>query len=210
MQISLPFRAILSGPSGCGKTNLLLNFLIDMNCFSRIFIVIPSSAEPLYEFLIDTYEKAEKKLKSKILTVLDDIEDLPSEEVLEGYRDAGESTIFIFDDLITSSKKTQQYIGDIWIRFRKFECSSVFLTQTFMAVPRIMRQNSNYVIIKQVNELTDLAMILRQYALGKTKKQLHELYERCNTELMTNFMMLDVQNSDPRMKIRHNYEPFDD
>jgi O-succinylbenzoate synthase len=172
--------------------------------------VIPSASEPLYEFLINTYEKAEKKLKSKILTVLDDIEDLPSEEVLEGYREAGENSIFVFDDLITSSKKTQQYIGDIWIRFRKFDCSSIFLTQTFMQVPKIMRQNSNYIIIKSCSESTDLAMILRQYPLGKTKKQLIDLYERCNTGVITNFFMIDIQNPDPRMKIRHNYEPFDD
>ena len=53
----------LNGPSGSGKTSLLLNFIKLINVWDKVILLAKDLNEPLYQYLIQTYEKIEKKFK---------------------------------------------------------------------------------------------------------------------------------------------------
>ena len=56
-----PARILICGASGSGKSNLALNLIREMGCFDKIYLYAKKLDEPLYLFLIDTYQKLGKK-----------------------------------------------------------------------------------------------------------------------------------------------------
>ena len=76
MHIMIPNRMALIGSSGSGKSNTLINLIIGMNCFTKIYMFVKCPDEPLYRFLIEEIEAIEEKLKVKIIFVYPNIDDL--------------------------------------------------------------------------------------------------------------------------------------
>ena len=192
--IKLPFRMIIAGNSGSGKTQTLLNLLYNMpNTFEKIFIVTKCKSEPLYEFLED-------KLGEDGLSIKEGISELPDVDSL----DKTQNNLIVLDDLVNESAKAQRPIADYFIRARKKNCSIIYISQSFYAVPKLIRDNISYLIIKQVSSMKNLTMICRECSLGIDKKQLKKIYDDA-TDTKQSFLLIDLE-TDPKDRFRKSLD----
>ena len=178
--LKIPFRMLIIGNSGAGKTQTLLNIIHNMdNTFNNIFIITKNKDEPLYNFL-------EEKLGNKGLKISEGINHAPN---LDEDIDKDDQTLIVMDDLVL--EKDQHLLEEYFIRARKLNCSLIYISQSYYRVPRIIRQNLNYLIIKQVSSLKDLYRIMGEYTLGVEKPELKKLYEN-STQQKQDFLLVDL------------------
>ena len=195
-KIKLPFRMIIAGNSGSGKTQTLLNLLYNMpNTFEKIFITTKCKDEALYSYLED-------KLKDQGLKITEGISELPDLDSL----DKEQTSLIVLDDLVNEPAKQQRPICDYFIRARKKNASLIYITQSYYAVPKLIRDNITYLIIKQVSSMRNLTMICRECSLGIEKKQLKEIYDDATAD-KTDFLLIDLE-SDKSMRFRKNLDEF--
>jgi ABC-type dipeptide/oligopeptide/nickel transport system ATPase component len=190
--LKIPFRMLIVGNSGAGKTQTLLNIMHNMNgTFNNIFIITKNKHEPLYEYIED-------KLSKDGLKIVEGIEHAPN---LEKDIDKEDQTLIVMDDLVL--EKNQAALEEYFIRARKLNCSLIYISQSYYRVPRIIRQNLNYLIIKQVSSLKDLYRILAEYTLGVDKSVLQQLYNKATQEKQ-DFLLVDLDAS-PQSRFRKNF-----
>jgi len=192
--IKLPFRMIIAGNSGSGKTQTLLNLLYNMpDTFEKIFIVTKNKDEPLYNYLED-------KLGKDGLTIKEGLTELPDVDSL----DKEQNNLIVLDDLVNEPLKQQRPVADFFIRARKKNASIIYISQSFYAVPKLIRDNINYLIIKQVSSMKNLTMICRECSLGIDKKQLKKIYEDA-TQKKQDFLLIDLEG-DKDERFRKNFD----
>jgi ABC-type dipeptide/oligopeptide/nickel transport system ATPase component len=192
--IKVPFRLIIAGNSGSGKTQTLLNLLHVMpSTFSKVFIVTKNKSEPLYQYLEDKY-------KDDGLSVKEGIHELPDLDTLN----KEENTLVVLDDMCNESIKLQRPVCDFAIRCRKLNCSLIYISQSYYQVPKLIRDNINYLILKQVSSMKNLTMIVRECSLGIDKKQLKNIYDDA-TENKQSFLLIDLEG-DKSHRFRKNFD----
>lgn len=194
--ITLPFRGLIIGGSGSGKTQTLLNLIKAFDgTFQNIHIITKNKDEPLYNYLED-------RLGDKGLTMYEGINNAPD---LDKFK-KDEQTLVVFDDLVL--EKNQKAIEQYYIRARKLNASVLYLSQSYYAVPTMIRRNLSYIFIKRLQSLKDLFMILREYSLGVDKKVLEKMYNKA-TETKQDFLLVDLE-AEPENRFRKNFnEIFD-
>jgi GTPase SAR1 family protein len=194
--IKIPFRMLIVGNSGSGKTSTLMNLIYNMSdTFEEIIICCKSKAEPLYEFLEDKYTKDKSvKIMEFGKDGLPDIDKFDKEK----------QRLLVFDDLV--NEKNQKAIEEAFIRARKKNCSLAYLSQSYYAVPKMIRNNLTYIIIKQLSSLKNLTMIMREYSLGVDKKEMKEMYDDATSDKQ-GFLMLDLEG-DKDKRFRSGFNDF--
>jgi hypothetical protein len=194
--LKLPFRMLIVGNSGAGKTQTLLNIIYNMgNTFQNIIVITKNKDEPLYNYIED-------KMGEQGLQILEGIDNAPD---LDGL-DKDEQTLIVMDDLVL--EKNQSALEQYFIRARKLNCSLIYISQSYYRVPRIIRQNLNYLVIKQLSSLKDLYRIMSEYSLGVEKPQLGDMYKSA-TGSKQDFLLIDM-DTDPANRFRKNFnEIFD-
>jgi hypothetical protein len=192
--IKLPFRMIIAGNSGSGKTQTLLNLIYNMpDTFEKIFIITKNKDEPLYNYLED-------KLGKEGLTIKEGLTELPDVDSL----DKEQNNLIVLDDLVNEPLKQQRPVADFFIRARKKNASIIYISQSFYAVPKLIRDNINYLIIKQVSSMKNLTMICRECSLGIEKKQLKKIYDDA-TQKKQDFLLIDLEG-DKDERFRKNFD----
>lgn len=193
--IKIPFRMLIVGNSGSGKTSTLLNLIYNMpDTFEEVIIVCKSKAEPLYEFIEDKYAKDKSIKIIEFKDGLPDIDKMNKEQ----------QRLLVFDDLV--NEKNQSIICEAFIRARKKNCSLCYLSQSYYAVPKLIRANLTYIIIKQLSSLKNLTMIMREYSLGIDKKEMRDIYED-STRDKQSFLMLDLEG-DKEKRFRCGFNEY--
>ena len=196
--IKLPFRMLIIGGSGAGKTQTLMNLIHNMgNTFNDIYIITKNKNEPIYEYLED-------KLGSKGVSVVEGIENAPD---LDKDINKEDQTLIVMDDLVL--ERNQKPLEEYFIRARKQNASLVYISQSYFAVPPIIRKNLNYLVIKQLANLPDLFRIMREYSLGVDKKILLKLYENSTTDNKQDFLLVDL-DAEPNDRFRKNFNDIYD
>lgn len=194
-KINIPFRMLIIGGSGAGKTQTLLNIIHNFNStFNNIVIVTKNKDEPLYNYLED-------KLKEGI-EIKEGIENAPN---LDDF-DKTEQTLIVMDDLVL--EKNQKALEEYFIRARKLNCSLIYISQSYYAVPRIIRQNLNYLVVKRLSSIKDLYRIMSEYSLGVDKKEIKAMYDNATQE-KKDFLLIDM-DSDPNDRFRKNFNDIYD
>jgi hypothetical protein len=191
-RIKLPFRMIICGSSGSGKTQTLMSLIYNMpNTFENIFIATKNKDEPLYNYV-------EEKLGKKGLKIYEiDKDGLPDLDKL----DKTQQTLLVMDDLV--GEKNQKPMEQYFLRARKKNCSLVYITQSYYAVPKMIRNNMTYLIIKQISSMKNLTMIAREFDLGLPKDVLTDMYKDATADKQ-NFLMMDLEG-DPKEKFRKGF-----
>ena len=203
VNISLPARVLIAAPSGAGKTNTLRNIIDDIGVFDQIVLWAKDLDEPLYKDLIERCRKVEAKLKVKILLAISTGADLPSVDDW----DPKDNNLLICDDLITEDKKSLALLDPYFVRGRHQDITMFFLTQGFFDVPKLIRKNVNYVILKKIKNERDLGRIVKQYAGQATQKELRDMYRYAmKGDPFDSFFMIDAQTKDENLQYRANYE----
>jgi hypothetical protein len=190
-KLNLPFRMLIVGGSGAGKTQTLMNLIRIMNgTFNNIHIITKNKEEPLYDYL-----------ESKVDTGLTITEGINSAPDLDEF-DKKEQTLIVMDDLVL--EKNQKQLEQYFIRARKLNCSLVYLSQSYFGVPKMIRMNLNYLIIKRLNTLQDLFRMMREYSLGVSKDVLVDLYQHSIQDNKQDFLLVDL-DSEPKDRFRFNF-----
>lgn len=164
--IEIPARILIIGPSASGKTNTLINLLKCFNgTYNHIYLNLKNKNEPLYNMLI-------KKLGNDI-TVTEDAKVIPLSEIQED----GEQLV-IFDDLV-KDKKANLIIEEYFKLGRKKHITAIYLSQSFYATPKFIRDNISILIIKKISSKREMKMILTDYPIGElTVDQLQQIYNK--------------------------------
>jgi hypothetical protein len=190
-KLNLPFRMLIIGGSGAGKTQTLINLIRVMNgTFNNIHIITKNKDEPLYNYL-----------ESKVDTGLSITEGIDSAPNLDEF-DKKEQSLIVMDDLVL--EKNQKQLEQYFIRARKLNCSLVYLSQSYFGVPKMIRMNLNYLIIKRLNTLQDLFRMMREYSLGVSKDVLVDLYQHSIQDNKQDFLLVDL-DSEPKDRFRFNF-----
>jgi hypothetical protein len=196
--IKVPFRMLIIGASGTGKTSTLLNLIKVMsNTFNRICIITKDKQEALYQYLYDATggKHGNVSIENFDEKGLPDLKEFSSDT----------NSLIVMDDLVNESAKKQQPISEYYIRARKKGVSLVYISQSFFAIPKMIRNNVNYIILKQVASQKNLTMILKDFSLGITREQAMELYKDA-TKDFTSFLLLDLDN--PKKPFRKGFDHF--
>ncbi len=177
-QLKIPFRMCVNAPSGSGKTNFLFN-LIAMFCrgkgtFNDITIITRNKDEPLYRFL---------KKKCDDIQIHEGINNTPILDKM----DKDFNHLVVFDDLVL--EKNQERIKNYYIRARKLNCSVIYLSQSFFAIPKIIRTNCSYLVLLKLSGDRELKMILSEGGLGVDKDTLLKLYQEATSEKFSPFII---------------------
>ena len=191
--IKLPFRMIICGSSGSGKTQTLLSLIHAMpETFENIFIITKNKDEPLYNW-------AEEKLGKKGLKITEiDKDGLPDLDKLN----KEETNLIVMDDLV--GEKNQKPMEQFFLRARKKNASLVYISQDYYSIPKMIRRNMTYLIIKQLSSMKNLTMIAREFDVGISKKVLTDIYKEA-TKSRLDFLMMDLEAS-PEDRFRKNFQ----
>jgi len=179
--IKLPFRLIICGSSGSGKTQTLMSLIYNMpDTFENIYICTKNKDEPLYNYIDEKLGKKGLKITEIDKDGLPDLDKLNKEQ----------QTLIVMDDLV--GEKNQKPMEQYFLRARKKNASLVYITQSYYAVPKMIRNNMTYLIIKQISSMKNLTMIAREFDLGLTKETLTNMYKDATKEKQ-NFLMMDLE-----------------
>jgi len=188
----LPFRMCIVAPSGSGKTNFLLNlislFSKGRGTFSSITIITKIAKEPLYDFL---------KLQSESIQIKEGLSNTPQ---LDKF-DKELNHLVVFDDLVLS--KNLEIVENYYIRCRKFNVSVIFISQSYYAIPTMIRKNTNYMIILKLGSgQREVKAICSELGNRIEKEQLLNMYEYATDEKFVPLIvdMEEVRNLSKRFR----------
>jgi energy-coupling factor transporter ATP-binding protein EcfA2 len=210
-----PARILLLGPSGCGKTNLLLNFLLDspykLN-YTRLYLFAKDINEPAYEYLRSELDEKEEKLvkyaKKHNITMPDDfslyytadnLQDVPDVNTL----DKSEQNIIVFDDFAID--RDQSIIKEYFIRARKQNCTLIYLSQTFKATPKEIRDQIGYVALFKPSGGYEIRNLAQNYAAELDSKQFKALINS-TTRKKGDFLFIDINEGDKSKKYKYKLD----
>lgn len=170
-KLKLPFRMCVVAPSGSGKTNFVINLLRLFSAgdgtFSTCLILTKNADEPLYNWLKD---------KCPQISIQEGLSKMPR---LDDY-DKKENHLLVFDDLVL--EKNLSMIENVYIRGRKLGVSVIFISQSYFKIPKIIRLNTNYMVLLKIPSNRDLNLILSEVGIGLTKEELMKIYDYATSE----------------------------
>ena len=174
---SNPCLGIICGKTGSGKTYLLMKALLedDLLDYDSLYIYTSTPNQPAYQFLKHGFEGGFSK--EAISYLFDQYEedpgiDMPVSDFCNEFKDTAnmhdsgtkvsvnlssktlpmpedlgkqKKHIVIFDDII--NQKDQSLPREYFTRGRHMNCTVFYLTQRYYDVPKIIRDNSNLMIL---------------------------------------------------------------
>ena len=199
-QIKVPFRISVIAASGGGKTQWLLNLISRMNdTFGHIYVCY-RTAEPLYQFL-------EKSIGTDKITFYSSL----SKFIQPNEIPKDKQILLVFDDVVNYSEKEQNIIKEYFIRGRKIGkgVSMAYLSQSFFRIPKIIRLQTNYLILLKLGSKRDLALILSDYGLGVNKNELMAIYKDA-TQIPFDFLKVSTDERQDSKRFSKNWSQFYD
>jgi len=186
MPLKHPLRGVIVAASGGGKSTVAVQIIKEMaNTFEKIYI-FTRLMEPIYEWL-------QEQLGQRQLEVYEGLDYFNGMDLNKDFLEC--QTLVIFDDLVL--EKDQTKIGEIYLRGRKLAdnhgISILYLTQLWHKVPRIIRLNSDLVIIKKLNSNEDLRRIVSDRQFGVlTTQEMKDIYNYCIKDNFKHFLMINT------------------
>ena len=189
-----PFRCLIIGGSGSRKTMLALNLIKKCAVFDMVYICAKNIEEPLYKMMKD-------KMGTKCIAV-ESVSELPNLKEI----DDSKQNVIIFDDMITESGKDQKKIGEYFIRGRKNNCSSIYISQSYYKIPKLIRANANVLMFKKITDKRDLKMILSDNLHSEISLDtLYKMYLSAISKDKNDFFMISNEELDPNKVYRKNF-----
>ena len=92
---------------------------------------------------------------------------------------------------IMSNTKFQVIIKELFIRCRKLNISVVFITQSYISVPKDVRLNSTHYLIMKINNRKELQNIAINHSADIDYQDFIKIYREC-TKKPYNFLTIDT------------------
>ena len=83
---------------------------------------------------------------------------------------------------ISTNKKFQAIIKELFIRCRKLNISLVFITQPYFSVPKEVRLNSTHYLIMKIHNRKELQQIAINHSSDIDYKDFLKIYRNCTKE----------------------------
>ena len=116
-------------------------------------------------------------------------------ENIDDYNPIRKRKMFIvFDDMIADimkNKKFQAIIKELFIRYRKLNISHVFITQSYVSVPKDVRLNSAHYLIMKISNKRELQNIAINHSADIDYQDFMKIYRECTKEPY-NFLTIDT------------------
>ena len=193
---NIPFRLCCVAPSGSGKstfiTNLIHLFSIGKGTFAHIYIICKDASEPLYKFIAS---------KSDQIQVMEGLSKLPNLDKV----DKEIATLVVIDDM--QLEKNQDPVCQYFIRCRKKNVSVAYLAQNYFQIPKIVRNNCNYLVLLKLSGDRELSIILKENGLGLSKECLLSLYEYSTRDKFYP-LIVDIESTDKNKKYRRGFTEY--
>ncbi len=77
IKIDLPMRMLIIGTSGSGKSNALIDMIMNINAWPKIYLFAKNLKQPLYDWLIAMCDAASEKIGEQILFVSENTDEIP-------------------------------------------------------------------------------------------------------------------------------------
>lgn len=200
-----PFRLLIIGPSGSGKTNMMIDLIINHICFDKIYIFAKDLEEPLYEFLEDFFKRCKETIEKKLGQVIpeisffsDELDNVPDIDEI----DKKKQHLIIFDDFVT--EKEQDEVKEIFVRGRKKNISTIYLSQSYFDVPKIVRLNAQYFALFNISDRKELRAIADTHSSRVDFKKFMQLYQEIVKEPYQ-FMVIDTKTTKMPLHIRKGW-----
>lgn len=199
--IEMPFRMLIASGSGSGKTHALCRLIHAMGkTFHQIIVCVQTSDEPLYN-MIDERLNTDKH-KGVIFYENGEVPNINDYGVLQPNgrfkRIDNLSRLIVFDDLMMD-KKANQIIANYFLRGRKCGFSSIYISQAFYQVPKVVRLNTQYFMLGKNIQKRDIRNILGIFSIDISLDQFAEIYNVL-TDKPLDTILIDVINK----TLRHN------
>ena len=119
--------------------------------------------------------------------------------------------LIVLDDMIAdimSNTKLQVIIKELFIRCRKLNISVVFITQSYISVPKDVRLSSTHYLIMKISYRKELQNIAINHSADIDYKDFEKIYREC-TQKPYSFLTFDTMlpASDP-LRFRKNLLPL--
>ena len=92
---------------------------------------------------------------------------------------------------LSTSRKFQAIIKELFIRCRKLSISLVFITQSYFSVPKDVRLDSAHYLILKINNNRELQSIAINHSTDIGYKDFMKIYRECTKDLF-NFLTIDT------------------
>jgi hypothetical protein len=192
----IPFRLCCVAPSGSGKSNWVVNlislFSQGKGTFAQVFIICKDKEEPLYKYLAS---------KSDQICIREGLHSLPD---LDKF-DKDVASLVVIDDMMLD--KNQDKVLQYYIRCRKKSVSIAYLAQAYFVIPKVVRNNCNYLVLLKLSGDRELGLILKENSLGVDKKQMLSMYKYATQEKFSPFI-IDIESTEDDLKYRKGFLEF--
>ena len=157
-----PYRILIIGGSGSGKTNALLNLIHNQPDIDKIYLYAKDPYENKYQFLINKRESvgiSHLNDPKAFIEYSNDMHDVYKN--IDNYNLDEENKILIaFDDMIADMiNKLSSVVTELFIKGRKLNISLVFISQSYLKVPKDGRSNSTHSFIMKIPNKRELQQI---------------------------------------------------
>ena len=174
----------------------------------KIYLYAKDLSEPKYELLIKKHKDAGIKHLNdpnafiECSNTMDDVY-----ENIDDYNPNRQRKISIkFDDIIayiTSIKKLQVIIKELFVRCRKLNISLAFITQSYFSVPNDVRLNSTHYLIMRINKRKELKNIGINHSADIDFNDFMRIYREC-TRKPYSFLTVDTLPASDPLRFRKN------
>ena len=190
-----PFRLIIVGVCGSGKTNLLLNLLYKYLHYDTLTVIARHVDNEQYTDLREMMESLED-VDSDSYFFADSLDQTPQLDTF----DKKKQNLVVFDDF--ASEKEQSMVNTYFISGRHCNVSSIYLSQSFHAIPKLSRLQASMVIIFKGSNANDRKTLWEDYCSDMSYKEFDTIYHNC-TDKEHSFLVIDLAN--PLLKLRQKF-----
>ena len=115
--------------------------------------------------------------------------------------------LIVFDDMIADmiqNKKLNSIVTELFIKGRKLNISLVFITQSYLKVPKDVRLNTTHFFITRTLSKRELQQIAINHASDIGTEDFINIYRKCTAEPYSFFVNDTILASDNPLKFRKN------
>ena len=202
-----PYRILIIGSSWAGKTNALLNLINNQPDIDKIYLYVKDPYESKYNFLINKKESTGLKnfndLK-RFIEYSNNMQDVY--KIIEEYNTDKEPKILIvYNDRtadMINNKKRNSVLTELFIRGRKLNIFLVFITQSYVKVPKDVRLNPTHFFIMKISNKRERQQISLNHSSGINSKGFIKIYNKCTAEPYSLSVNADMFPSDNNLRFR--------
>lgn len=223
------FRSVVLGKTGSGKTEVVSNMLCKgWLPTKKVFICAKVLDQPVYDAIVVHFMKALEDANKEIRKYnkktendeeLEELEELALSDLIEFHDDPKQlpdpndldrekMPIFVFDDFLTE-QKDHPIIEKFFTRGRPKNVSSIFLAQSLIEIPKLIRSNCDYFFIFGGIDDRALVEVKNMCGQGLDNSQFRKAYHYATRKTEDNlfpFMMVDKKTTNDALRFRRGFD----